>query len=93
LASLSELIAQSPGYKLFKNSIYSLLHDQHQLHIADIGTVDRSPVTQITFALGTFFSQNVAFVSMFSFDFSCSGKSEPFFGTGIGFHFWHFPAF
>jgi len=70
-----------------------LLHVQHQLHILNIGTVNNRPVSQISFAFGTFLCKNMAFVSMFSFDFSCSGKFESFFGTGIGFHFWHFPAF
>ena len=27
---------------------------------------------------------------MLSLDFSCSGKGEPLFGTGISLHFWHF---
>jgi hypothetical protein len=27
---------------------------------------------------------------MLSFDFSCSGKGEPLFGTGISLNFWHF---
>jgi len=77
----------------YLNSIKLLLHVKHQLHIADIGGVDGGPVTQVTFPLCTLFGQNMAFVSMFSFNLSCSGKPESFFGAGIGLHFWHFPAF
>ena len=28
--------------------------------------------------------------SVLSLDFTCSGKSESFFGTGVSFNFWHF---
>lgn len=37
--------------------------------------------------------QDVTFVRMFPFDFSCSGKGKPLFGTGISLHFWHFAVF
>jgi len=37
--------------------------------------------------------QNMTFVRMFPLDFSCSGKGEPLFSTGISLHFWHFAVF
>jgi len=46
-------------------------------------------VSKITLLFLRFFRQNVTFVSVFPFDFSCSGKGEPLFGTGISFNFWH----
>jgi hypothetical protein len=71
----------------------SLLHVQHQLHIVDVGTVNGRPVPEIPLALRALFGQNVAFVGMFSLDLAGSGKFESLLGTGIGFHFWHFPTF
>ena len=35
----------------------------------------------------------MTFKSMLPFDFSCSGKGEPLFGTGISLNFWHFALF
>jgi len=47
-------------------------------------------LSKISLSLLGLFRQNMTFVRMFPFDFSCSGKGEPFFGTGISLHFWHF---
>jgi hypothetical protein len=43
--------------------------------------------------LGRFFRQDVAFESMFPFDFAGTGEGKPLFCTGFGFYFWHFAVF
>ncbi len=48
---------------------------------------------EISLLLFGLLRQNMTFVRMFPFDFSCSGKGEPLFGTGISLHFWHFAVF
>ena len=47
-------------------------------------------LSKISLSLLGLFRQNMTFIRMFPFDFSCSGKGKPFFGTGISLHFWHF---
>jgi hypothetical protein len=51
--------------------------------------VHRRGIRKITFTLDALFGQNVAFVSMLPFDFTGARKSESFFGSGFGLHFWH----
>ena len=51
---------------------------------------DNSTVSQITFSLFGFFSENVAMVGMMSLDFAGAGQSESLFGSGLGFNFRHF---
>jgi hypothetical protein len=46
-------------------------------------------VGKVTLALGRFFGEDVAFVSVVPLYFSGTGKRESLFGTGVGFHFWH----
>jgi hypothetical protein len=81
---------------LVNNSFYFikriLLHVQQKLHVTLIGLVNGSPISEIPFSFCTFFSQNVAFVGMFPFNFPCSGEPETFFGAGIRFHLWHNPT-
>lgn len=48
---------------------------------------------EISLLLFGLLRQNVTFIRMFPLDFSCSGKGEPLFGTGISLHFWHFALF
>jgi len=55
--------------------------------------VNQTGLRKISLLLFSLFGQNVTFVSMFPLDFSCSGKGEPLFGTGISLHFWHFALF
>ncbi len=50
-------------------------------------------VYQVLLLLFSFLRQDVAVISMFSLDFSCSGKSESFFRTGISFNLWHLIKF
>ena len=56
----------------------------------DVGLVHKSEVVKISLLFLGLLCQDVAVVSMLSFQLTCSGKGEPFFGTGISFYFWHF---
>jgi hypothetical protein len=69
-----------------------LLHIQQKLNVTLIGLVNGSPISKVPFTFCTFFSQNVAFVGMFPFNFSTSGKSKTFFSSGVCLHFWHNPT-
>lgn len=48
---------------------------------------------QLQLTLFRFFSQDVTLESVLSLDFTRTGKLEPLFGTGFGFHLGHFPSF
>ena len=67
-----------------------LLEGEERLHAVFVHFSDECEVVEVALLLLGLLSQNVAVVSMFSFDFSCSGKSESFFGTGISFNLRHF---
>lgn len=45
---------------------------------------------KVTLLLCCLLGQDVAFVSMLSFDLSGAGKLEAFLGSGVGLHFWHY---
>jgi hypothetical protein len=55
--------------------------------------VNQTGLCQISLLLFGLLRQDMTLISMFPFDFSCSGKGEPLFGTGISLHFWHFALF
>ena len=55
--------------------------------------MDQTGLCKISLLFFGLFGQNMTLISMFPFDFSCSGKGEPLFGTGISLHFWHFALF
>ena len=69
-----------------------LLHQQltNGLQVVDINDADARQVSLLLLGL---LGQDVTLVSMFSFNLPCSGKGEPFFGTGISFNFWHFVCY
>jgi hypothetical protein len=70
-----------------------LFHSQQQLNIVQIGFVNHAHVGKVPFLFGRFLGQNVTFERVFTLDFTCSGKGEPLFGTGISFHLWHLALF
>ena len=45
---------------------------------------------QVAFLFLGLLRQNVTLVSVFTLNFTRSGKSESFFCTGISFYLWHF---
>ena len=47
-------------------------------------------VSQVAFLFLGLLCQNVTLVSVFTLDFTRSGKSESFFSTGISLYLWHF---
>ena len=50
-------------------------------------------MTEAALLHGTLLGQNMTLVGVLTLDFACSGKGEPLFGTGIGFHFGHNAVF
>jgi hypothetical protein len=52
--------------------------------------VNKTGFGQVVLSLSRFFRQDMAFESMFPFDFAGSRQSEPLLCTGFGFYFWHF---
>ncbi len=52
--------------------------------------VNECEVIKISFLLLGLLGENVAVISVFSLDFSRSGKRETLFGTGVGFKLCHF---
>ena len=48
---------------------------------------------QVAFLFLGLLRQNVTLVSVFTLNFTGSGKSESFFSTGISLYFWHFLLF
>ena len=67
-----------------------LLLNEEQTDAVEVSLVNDADVGEVTLLLLSLLCQDVTFVSMFSFNLSCSGKGEPFFGTGISLNFWHF---
>ena len=76
------------------NDTFTLLKESTQtqkfLNSFLVGIVYQSHVNKISFLLFSLLSQDVTVISMFSLNFTRSGKSESFFGTGVSFNFWHF---
>jgi hypothetical protein len=65
---------------------------KHCFNVLLIRRAYQCGIGQISFSFGAFFGQNVTFISMFALYASGSGKSEPFFGSGFGFHFRHYTS-
>lgn len=65
------------------------LHIQHILHRLHVGRVNDCRVSQITFTLLAFFSQNVTLVSVLTFNLARSGERKPFLCSRFGLYFWH----
>jgi len=68
----------------------ALFHTQQKTNVVHIAFIYQPAMGEIAFLLGCFLCQDMTFECMFSFDFTCSGKGEPLFGTGVSFHLWHF---
>ena len=52
--------------------------------------INDSNMSQVAFLLFSLLRQNVTLVSVLTLDFTCSGKRETLFGTGISLYLWHF---
>ena len=66
-----------------------LLDCEKLFHSALIGCAHQTGVGEVAFLLLGLLCKNVALVGVFSLDFSCSGKGEPLFGTGISLNLWY----
>lgn len=67
-----------------------LLHGEKLANGMRICLLNNGCVVKHTFALFAFLGENVAVVSVFSLDFSCSGESKSLLATGISLYLWHF---
>ena len=69
---------------------HELFHCQQCLNAVYVRFVNKTRMSKISLLLFGLLRKNMTFIRMFPLDFSCSGKGEPLFGTGISLHFWHF---
>ena len=58
-----------------------------------VGGIHQGPVGKPALLHGALLGQNMTLVGVLALDFAGSGKGEPLFGTGIGFHFGHNAGF
>ena len=58
-------------------------------NLLNVALVDDGEVVEVAFLLLGLLRQDVAVISVFSLDFSCTGKGEPLFGTGISLNLGH----
>ena len=70
-------------------ALYGLLHGEERLHLSYVGGINNRSIAQISLLLFRLLRQNVAVKSMLSLDFTRSGKSKSFFGTGVRLDLWH----
>ena len=71
----------------------SLLEGEELEHSTAVGRCHGSDMGEVALLLLGLLRQDVALESMFCLDFSCSGKGEPLFGTGISLNLWHLGYF
>lgn len=67
-----------------------LLDAEEFAHSLNVGSLHDGGVVEHAFALLRLFGEDVAVVSVFALDLSCSGKSESLFCTGISLYLGHF---
>lgn len=70
----------------------NLFHTQLKLHIRLVGSMYQTSVSQVSFLLFCFLSEDVTFESVLSFDLPTTSYRESLLGTGFCLHFWHFLA-
>ena len=66
-----------------------LTKSKKSLHLALVGGCHESGVVQITFTLFAFLRQNVAVVSMFSFDLTGASQCKALLRCAVCLYFWH----
>jgi hypothetical protein len=66
-----------------------ILENQQFLNSVHIILLYKSEMIEIPLLLFSLLRKDVTVISMFSLDFSRSGKRETLFGTGVGFKFCH----
>jgi len=96
IASLSgrALWSVHPVTKSFnRKPLRRLFQCEQCLDTVHVRFMNKTCLRQISLLLFGLLRQNVTFVRMLPLDFSCSGKGEPLFGTGISLNFWHFALF
>ena len=66
-----------------------LLHSKEFTYLAAVCLLKDCKLVEVTLLLLSLLGENVAVISVFSLDFTRSGKSESFFRTGVRLYFWH----
>ena len=70
-------------------ALNGLLHGEERLHLSYVSRINSRSIAQISLLLFRLLRQNVTVESMLSLDFTRSGKSKSFFGTGVRLDLWH----
>ena len=63
---------------------------EKRLHLAHVCAVYECSVVEVSLTLSALLCQNVAVVSVFSFDLSCAGERETLLRRAVGLYLWHF---
>ncbi len=71
------------------NTYKPLLHRQQPLDILLVRWMHFPKIGEVTLPFGGLFRENMAFVSVLSFNLTRTREGEPLFGAGICFHFRH----
>lgn len=66
-----------------------LAENEHAFHQVQVSIMNHATSPQGTFSLVAFFSEQMAFISICTLDFSASRNLEGFFRTGVSFYFRH----
>lgn len=66
------------------------LSKKHSFYTGLVVAAYKSGVVEVAFLSRLLFGQDVTVVSMLTLDFSGAGKRETLFGSGFGFHSWHY---
>ena len=66
-----------------------LTHAEEFANLLHVRAVNEGHMVKVALLLLGLLGQNVTVKSMLSFDFTRSGKSESFFGTGVRLDLWH----
>ena len=69
------------------------LDRQHELHVRRIGLAYKPALRESALTVLLLLGEDMALVSMLSFDLAASSDAEPLLGTGISLHFWHGAVF
>ena len=70
--------------------LFGLSQVQKVTYLFLVGFHHDSGVVEVSLLLLSLLRQNVAVISMLSFDLTCSGQLEAFLSAGICLNFWHF---
>ena len=68
----------------------STLGKQHAFHAGLVVAAHEGRVVEVALLCRLLLGQDVTVVSMLALDFAGAGEGETLFGSGFGFHSWHY---